>query len=446
MKLLLFITSGLALASATVVAQTTLHSFRKIPLTDQFWAEGSISGDFNHDGKQDVAYGPYWWAGPDFQTRHEYRPATQTWQRKAADGSTSAAPGYEGAFGANNAYSDEFFTFSHDFNRDGYDDLLVIGLPGTEAWIYENPGAKSADAASPGHWPRHNVFPVVDNESLMWEDLNGDGKPELICNTGGQLGYVQPDWSAPFGPWKFHPITPKLKYHKYTHGLGVGDVNGDGRLDFLEAEGWWEQPASLAGDPEWKSHRFPFAPNAGAAQMFAYDVNGDNRNDIITTLNPHGYGLVWYEQVRTGDEITFKQRLIMGQTPAENPYGVKFSQPHAIALVDMDGDGFKDIVTGKRFWAHGPAGDVEQNDPAVLYWFKLVRAAGRVPEFVPHLIDSSSGVGTQLTVADLNGDGRPDIISGNKRGAAVFIQEAKLVTAEAWKQAQPKKLPPAAAK
>jgi hypothetical protein len=443
MKSLLTLAGCLALGAMLPAAEPTLHSFRKIPLTDHFWAEGGDVGDFNHDGKLDVAYGPFWWAGPDFKARHEYRPATQTFKRKQADGTEVTVPGWEGALGANNAYSDAFFTFTQDFNRDGYDDLLVIGLPGTDAWVHENPGAQPP-AAGNGHWPRHSVFPVVDNESLMWDDLTGDGKPELICNTGGQLGYLHPDGNAPFQPWKFQPITPKLKYHKYTHGLGFGDVNGDGRADFLEADGWWEQPASLAGDPAWKLHAFPFAPNSGAAQMFAYDINGDGRNDVITTLNPHGYGLVWWEQVRTGEEITFKQHRLMGQTPAESPYGVKFTQPHAIALVDMDGDGLKDIVTGKRFWAHGPAGDVEQNDPAVLYWFKLVRAAGGNADFVPYLIDKSSGVGTQVAVRDINGDGRPDILSSNKRGAAVFLQEIRQVSQVEWSQAQPKRVAPAA--
>lgn len=426
---------GLVLGVLPVSAQRTLHTFKKVQLTDEFWAEGADFGDFNRDGHKDVAYGPNWWAGPDFKTRHEYRPATQTFQLKLPDGGTRTVPGFHGALGNQNAYSDNFFTFAHDFNGDGYDDLLIVGLPGTEAWVHENPGAGAS-----GHWRRHKVFDVVDNESVLWEDLDGDGRPELICNTGGQLGFIQPDWSAPFSPWKFRPITPKLKYHKYTHGLGLGDVNGNGRKDFLEADGWWEQPASLAGDPEWKFHPFPFAPNTGAAQMFAYDVNGDGLNDVITCLNPHGFGLAWYEQVREGDRITFKRHLIMGATPADNPYGVKFSQPHALALVDMDGDGLKDIVTGKRFWAHGPTGDDEPNAPSVIYWFRLTRPAGRAPEYVPHLVDDNSGVGTQVSVGDLNGDGRPDIISSNKRGAAVFLQQVRTVSGEDWQAAQPKRL------
>jgi hypothetical protein len=211
----------------------------------------------------------------------------------------------------------------------------------------------------------------------------------------------------------------------------VGDVNGDGRSDLLEKDGWYEQPASLAGDPVWSFHPFPFSPPTdkdvpvGGAQMYAYDVNGDGRNDVITCLASHGYGLVWYEQTTDGGSIGFRRHVIMNKLPSENKYGVAFSQPHAIVLADIDGDGLKDIVTGKRFWAHGPQGDPEPNAPAVLYWFRLLRSAVGQATFVPYLIDDNSGVGTQVLAADVNGDRRPDVVVGNKKGTFVFLNEAR---------------------
>jgi hypothetical protein len=201
--------------------------------------------------------------------------------------------------------------------------------------------------------------------------------------------------------------------------MGVGDVNGDGKMDLLEKDGWFEQPASLAGDPEWVPHDVAFA-GPGGAQMYAYDVNGDGRNDVITSLAAHGFGLAWYEQQGDG---SFQQHLIMGQKPEENAYGVKFSELHAIDLVDMNGDGIKDIVTGKRFWSHGRIGDPDRNDEAVLYWFELKRE-GRNVAWIPHRIDNNSGVGTQVVAGDINGDGRPDVVVGNKKGVFVFLQEA----------------------
>jgi hypothetical protein len=91
---------------------------------------------------------------------------------------------------------------------------------------------------------------------------------------------------------------------------------------------------------------------------------------------------------------------------------------------DINGDGVADLVTGKRFWAHGPTGDVEANAPAVLYWFELQRTKGTNGQvsWQKHLIDDNSGVGEQVVVADLNHDARPDIIVANKNGVFVFHQ------------------------
>ncbi len=427
----------LSMTLVTTAADYKLHTFKKMQLSKHFWSEGANFGDFNHDGRMDIVSGPYWWEGPDFKIRHEYYPATQTFKLKKEDGTEETIPGFEGALGKNNTYSDNFFAFTFDFNKDGWDDILIYGFPGQDASWYENPkGKKNADGTE--HWVRHKVFDVVDNESPTWGDLTGDGRPEIICNSGGFFGYVEPDWSDPAKPWTFHKISPKGNWQKFTHGLGFGDVNGDGKMDVLEAGGWWEQPASLAGDPEWVKHAYKF--NNGGSHMYAYDVNGDGLTDIITSLEAHGYGLVWYEQVKEDSQITFKQHLITGNKPEQNRYGVCFSQPHAIDLIDMDGDGLKDIVTGKRFWAHGAHGDADPTAPAVLYWFKLVRGADKSVDFVPYLIDNDSGIGTQVVAGDINGDKLPDVVVGNKKGTFVHIQQVKKVSKKEWEKAQPKPL------
>lgn len=408
-----------------VAADRPSLPFKRIQLTPEFWAEGAHFADFNRDGHQDVAYGPFWFQGPDFAKRHEYRPATASFKTKAADGSEKTIPGYEGALGTKNAYSDCFFIWTGDFNSDRWPDILIVGIPGEQGWWFENPQGKA------GHWNRHLVLDIVDNESPEFRDLDGDGKPELVCNHKGYFGYAKPDPANATAPWKFTAISPDNKYHRFNHGLGVGDVNGDGRMDLLESNGWWEQPASLAGAPLWRQHKFVFCPPTdpgvpvGGAQLFAYDVNGDGLNDVITSIACHGYGIAWYEQVRNGDEISFRPHVFVNRKPEENRYGVAFSQPHALDLVDMDGDGLKDLVTGKRFWAHGPEGDPEPNATPVLYWFRLTRGQDRSVDWVPHLIDNDSGVGTQVVAADINGDQRPDIVMGNKRGAYVFLQGAR---------------------
>lgn len=408
------------MTAPTVAAPDDTHAFKRIQLSDQFWSEGASFGDLNNDGANDVISGPWWWEGPDFETRHEYYPARTTFKLKLGPMTEVAVPGFEGTLGKENRYSDNFFVWPYDFNRDGWKDILIIGFPGTDTSWFENPKGRD------GHWPRHKVFDQTDNESPRFADLTGDGKPELVCITKGQYGYAGPDWSDPSKPWPFHPITPNNKYGSFTHGMGIGDVDGDKRLDLLEKNGWWEQPRSLAGDPLWTFHEQPMG--TGGSQMYAYDVNGDGLNDIITALAAHGFGLAWYEQYRESGAIRFREHVVMNQDPKDNKYGVTFSEIHAIALVDMDGDGLEDIVTGKRFWSHGRTGDPDRNDAAVLYWFKLARHADRSVDYVPFLIDDQSGVGTQVVAGDINGDGLPDVVVGNKKGTFVHLHEKTGVT------------------
>jgi hypothetical protein len=365
---------------------------------------------------------------------------------KKTDSGEEKIPGFEGALGKANTYSDNFFAFVYDFNHDGWDDILIIGFPGKEAIWYENPRGGEGD------WKKHVVFDVVDNESPWFTDINGDNKPELVCNSRGYFGYAQPDWDHPEQPWKFHPISPKGDWGNFTHGLGVGDINGDGKADVIEKDGWWEQPASLEGDPVWKFHPFQFAdPSHGSSQMFAYDVNGDGKADVIAAQGAHRYGLAWFEQTNTNGEISFKKHVILeagkgNDIPPPDKYGVQFSELHAVDLIDMDGDGLKDIVTGKRFWSHGATGGPGSGDPAVLYWFKLTRLPGGDVEFVPHLIDNDSGVGTQVVAGHLAKTRFPDVVVGNKKGTFVFLHSAKRVTKEEYEKAQPKPIPGDAAK
>jgi hypothetical protein len=86
---------------------------------------------------------------------------------------------------------------------------------------------------------------------------------------------------------------------------------------------------------------------------------------------------------------------------------------------DFNADGLTDFVTGKRWWAHG-GGDPGADQPAVLYWFELKRSEAHGVEFIPHLVDTDSGVGTQIAVGDLDGDKRTDIGIGNKKGIYLF--------------------------
>lgn len=371
-------------------------AYRTLRLSDQFYAEGAYRGDFNHDGRPDIVAGPFWFEGPDFQKRHEYR-AVQTFDPVR--------------------YSDNFLTYAGDFNADGWDDVLCVPFPGKEGFWYENPAGKG------GAWKPHLYYPMVGNESPVWGDVTGDGRPELVFCNQGYLGFVSSDPAAPDQPWVFTAVSAESKrYHKFTHGVGIGDINGDGRTDVVESIGWWEQPAKPVPGTPWPFHAQTFA-EAGA-QMLVNDVNGDGLADVITAWHCHRYGMLWWEQVKEASGSAWRQHTILPASPDVTSKAFRVSQMHALDLVDMNGDGLMDILTGKRFWSHGPKGDVEPDAAAVVFWLELKRdAQGGSARFVPHLIHADSGVGTQVAASDLNGDGRPDVVVGNKKGIFVHLSE-----------------------
>lgn len=400
----------LALTSASLLQAETLITWKRVQLADQFYAEGSSHADVNKDGHTDIISGPFWYEGPDWQKKHAY---------------------YEPKVFNIVGYSDNFFSYPQDFNSDGWLDILVLGFPGKEARLYLNPGQFETDTP----WPMHIVADVVDNESPVFTDITGDGKPEIVCSTGGRFGWYAPNWDKPTEKWLFVAVTGDMKVAKFTHGLGVGDVNGDGRMDLLEARRWWE-----AGDgPNWKQHNFA-AGLGGGAQMFAYDFDGDGRNDVATALSAHRYGVAVFMNRAGNEGAQWDKRTLVGEQPWENDYGIVFSQPHAMALVDVDGDGVKDLVTGKRYWAHNGKGDPDEHGARVVYWFQTQRDGKGGVEFIPHLVDAESGVGTDVQVGDVNGDKLPDIVVGNKAGVYVLLQERREVSASVAKQMQPKKL------
>lgn len=387
-----------------------LHNFDRRQLTDVYYSEGAGAGDINGDGVADVVYGPFWFAGPEFRDKHEIYPAVpQPMDR----------------------YADHFFAWVYDFNGDGWSDVFTVGFPGTPAYVYENPRGDHLDQL----WEKHEVFDWVSNESPWFTDIVGDDRPELVCTRDGRFGYATIDWERPLESWTFHAISEQITATRFGHGLGVGDLSGDGRMDVIHAGGWFEQPANEPGEQLWTQHETKFTNSYGGAEMHAYDVDGDGDNDVITSLAAHDFGLAWYEQYKENGERAFRMHQIMGATPEQNRYGLVFSELHSVALADIDGDGLKDIVTGKTFYSH------HQQSPlwdagAVVYWFRLVRGDDGV-DWVPYQADDDSGIGRQVGVFDVNDDGLPDIVLGGMKGAHVLLHRRESVGEPEWRAAQP---------
>jgi hypothetical protein len=360
-------------------------SFTKQVLLQEFIAEGAAVGDVNRDGKTDVLAGAYWFEAPHWQ-KHELTKPEQFFYDKG--------------------YSNAFISQAMDVNLDGWLDFVRIGFPGKEALWFENPQGKS------GHWPVHTIHGTVGNESAGFFDVDGDGKLDILGSNSarGQMTWFKAPGSKDDITWQPFPISKQKSpgSEPFAHGLGLADINNDGRRDVLIKEGWWEAPGDPR-QPDWTFHPASLGP--ACAQMYAYDLDADGDQDVVSS-SAHQLGIWWHEQNpgKTGNQWT--THLISD----------KFTQTHSLAFTDINSDGHPDLVTGKRYFAH-MGKDPGEYEPPVLYWFELV--PGKNPAWVPHLIDDDSGAGVHLITEDINQDQLLDIVVANKKGVFVFIQQRK---------------------
>jgi hypothetical protein len=371
----------------TVDAQPTIKKsgsvvFKKHIISPVFVSEGVAVADVNKDGKMDILAGRYWFQAPGWQ------------QHTIHSDTLNPVPGY----------STSFLNYSMDVNNDGWPDLIRFDQPGGICVWYQNPQNKKT------LWQSHLILATAGNENPAFADVDGDGRMDIICNdiTSKQVIWLQSPMAKNDTVWQRHIISNDATRgtDKYTHGLGWGDVNKDGRNDVIIKSGWWQSPQTVT-DSNWVFHEANFG--ADCSNMFVLDVDKDGDQDIISS-SAHDYGIWWYEQQKDNNG---------NSTWVTHTISQLFSESHSLVLEDVNGDGYPDLVTGKRYYAHN-GGDPGGHEAAVLYWFEFI--PGKNPSWIPHLIDSNSGVGLSFVVQDINKDNKKDIIISNKKGVFFFEQ------------------------
>ena len=385
-----------------VVKEELSPNYQMLRLTPFYYSFASGAADFDRDGNMDIVSGPFIFLGPDFTKVREFYMALTT------NPSTS--------------FSSNWLEFAGDFTGDGWPDVLLASTSGTR--LYVNPKGE------PRRWDSYAAIvppaPNVSEVSVM-KDIDADGKPDLVYASAGAVRWAKPDPANPTGPWLSTQVGEPGTYA--AHGIGAGDINGDGRVDILNVYGWWEQPAKATTEM-WPYHPEPFGRQngrgaPGGAEMCVYDVNGDKLNDVVTSLQAHVFGLAWFEQKRdAAGKISFVQHMISDNFATKNAGGVVFSQPHGSACADMNGDGTSDFVIGKRFFSHNESyADPDPYGAPVLYIYRTVRnkQAPGGAEFVPELVHNQSGAGSQVLAVDLNKDGVMDLVTSGELGAFAFL-------------------------
>jgi hypothetical protein len=334
--------------------------------TQRHLPEGCCVLDVNGDGRLDVVSGPNWYEAPGW-TPHHLRDCKKSGE-----------------------YHADFGEFAMDINGDGLVDIVTGQWHNNPLVWYENPGAVGKE------WPMHVIVQMKGGESFLAADVDRDGDLDILPSFYSKTPVF---WLEKRGSqFVKHPVG---EAHD-RHGIGFGDVDGDGRGDIVTSHGWYRAPEDpRTGQWEW----FPEydVGGEGCIPMIVTDVNGDGRSDIIVGRG-HDYGLAWFEQKVAPAGRTWTRHVIDDTA----------SQFHTMVMADVDGDGALDLVTGKRYRGHN-GGDPGADDPQGVYWYRIDR---KTAQFERHVLayNARAGVGMNIVPCDIDKDGDIDIVIPGKSG------------------------------
>ncbi|RMF44106.1 MAG: VCBS repeat-containing protein, partial [Planctomycetota bacterium] len=349
--------------------------------------------DVNQDGRLDIVCGAYWYAAPDWTPRR-IRDIEQI----------------RGRF-------DDYSNLALDVDRDGDLDIISVNYRSSSLYWSRNPGPTAAGRI----WDKIVIDRPGHSETGRLVDIDGDGMLDVLPNgTDFAAWYeVVPDADAATGVrWLRHPLPEVLA----GHGIGYGDLNGDGRLDIIGPRGWAEGPE----DPRrqrWVFHAdFRLARDCGIP-ILCRDVDGDGDQDLVWGRGHH-LGLYWSERLPAGassvswettaeeldpDLLEYVRRSIDTGPWRHHTIDARWSNAHTLMQADIDGDGTEDLVAGKRYQGHGGR-DPGENDPLSVWWYGF---DAQTRTWRDHCISSGGtcGIDVDSTCVDLDGDGDIDVLA-----------------------------------
>jgi hypothetical protein len=342
--------------------------------------------DVNKDGQNDIVSGGFWYAGPKWE-KHFLRDVEVI----------------RGRF-------DDYSNLTMDVNGDGWLDIISVNYRSQSLFWVEHPG-EQVKTAPDTPWEKHVVDTPGPMETGRLHDIDGDGQLDILPNgIGFACWYELVRDAAGSGGNLPRFVKHDLPKEVAGHGIGFGDINGDGRGDILGPRGWLEAPEDRRGGrwtwhPDWELTRDASIP------ILVHDVDGDSDADLVWGRG-HRYGLYWLEQTKDSAGTRSWQR---------HAIDTSWAQPHSLLLADLNGDKQLELIAGKRYMGHEGKDPGEwdvlcaysyQFDPKLRTWRRSEIHSGQ-----------RAGFGLDPKAADLDGDGDLDLVAADRCSLAVLINE-----------------------
>ena len=371
-------------AALSAIAQPAEPVFRRhtIDATSTYSAAAAI--DVNRDGRLDVVCGGWWYEAPSWK-RHFLREVRVIRGRY-----------------------DDYAHLPLDVDGDGWTDYVSANWRSQSLYWVQHPGPEL------GPWTKRMIATPGGMETARLWDIDGDGHldvlPNCVRSTTGQPFSAWWELQRPSGPssaqpvrWVRHDLPPEIA----GHGIGFGDLNGDGRSDLVGPQGWLEAPPDRRRG-RWRWHPDFTLDRDCSIPILVADIDGDGDGDLVWG-RAHHIGLYWLEQ-QTADNSQ--------SSWVRHAIDTSWSQAHSLLWADLDNDGTSELIAGKRYLGH-EGNDPGEYDPLVAYWYKFdrQRKTWRRGAISP---GGPAGFGLDPKAVDLDGDGDLDLVGPGRSGVYWF--------------------------
>ena len=329
--------------------------------------------DVNQDGRLDIVCGGDWYEAPH-------------WERHfVAD-----VPRIQGR-------PDGFSHLEFDVNRDGWTDVITVNYRSRSIKWMEHPGPEL------GPWSVHTAVEPGAMETGRLVDIDRDGQLDLLPNGAKFAAWFEFRWNDRVSRGEPAWIRHELPAEAGGHGLGFGDIDGDGKGDIVGQHGWLAAPENPRREP-WAWHP-EFDLERASIPILVVDADQDGDQDLVW-CSAHGFGVFWHEQIvdERGDRRWLRHAI-----------DTEWSQGHSPLWADMDGNGQPELIAGKRYMAHGGR-DPGEYDPIVSFRYEFDLKHRTWQRWVISPPGDRVGMGLDPKIADIDADGDLDLLASGRSG------------------------------